>query len=162
MHRQDFDPILISVMKNIQSANGKLVVCACVFCVSRALNILNGYDLGGWMKQAKTSDSKNTCVKVKSDFQNRNKTKITKVPFFRDTLYIQSSMIKMTTDFVEKLNLTYFQNRNKTKITKVPFLETPCMQILLGKVGRCAFNFEISNYLETNIVTLRCTFIAST
>ena len=30
----------------------------------------------------------NTCEKVKSDFWNRNKNKIKKVPFFRDTLYL--------------------------------------------------------------------------
>ena len=30
-----------------------------------------------------------TCEKVKSDFQNRNKTKIKKVPFIRDTLYVE-------------------------------------------------------------------------
>ena len=29
----------------------------------------------------------NTCEKVKSNFWNRNKNKIKKVPFFRDTLY---------------------------------------------------------------------------
>ena len=35
----------------------------------------------------------NTCEKVKSNFWNRNKNKIKKVPFFRDTLYIKLTLV---------------------------------------------------------------------
>ena len=45
-------------------------VRACVFRVI-------GYTLSGQMKRAQNSDSKTHVKKVKSDFQNRNKTNIT-------------------------------------------------------------------------------------
>ena len=55
--------------------------------VFRAVKNLNGYCLSAQMKWAQNSDSKTHVKKVKCDIQNRNQTKITKVPFFRDTLY---------------------------------------------------------------------------
>ena len=65
MHRQDFEPILLfSAMNNIQSAKWRTSCPRMHFSVSKAPNILNGYNLGGWMKLAQISDSK-THVKSK-------------------------------------------------------------------------------------------------
>ena len=64
MHRQAFNPILLSVMNNIQSAKLQISCPRMRFNAFRALNILNRYVLGGWMKQTQNSDSK-THVKSK-------------------------------------------------------------------------------------------------
>ena len=55
--------------------------CSCAFCVFKAIKIQNGHCLNVQMKRARNSDY-NTCEKVKSDFQNRNRIQIAMMHFF--------------------------------------------------------------------------------